>query len=117
MYDERNQLFIAARDRYGIKPLFWTHVDDRLLIAAEAKAFLPFGWEPEWDVKSLKEGGWNFDQRTLFRGVNKVRPGHYMMCRKDGSMEQMAYWDIEFPKKVQYTHPETNDPTDLVSRL
>ena len=100
LYDERNQIFIAARDRYGIKPLFWTRVGGRMLIAAEAKAFLPLGWQPEWDVRSLKEGGWNFDQRTLFKGVNKIKPGHYMMCRSDGSTEQMPYWDIEFPDKV-----------------
>jgi asparagine synthase (glutamine-hydrolysing) len=98
--DERNQIFIAARDRYGIKPLFWTQVGGRLLVAAEAKAFLPFGWRPEWDVRSLREGGWNFDSRTLFKGVRKVKPGHYVIWRKDGEREEMPYWDIEFPDKV-----------------
>ena len=44
-------MFIAARDRYGVKPLFWTIQDKRLLVASEAKAFLPFGWKPEWDRK------------------------------------------------------------------
>lgn len=73
LYDSRTHFFMAARDRYGIKPLFWTVVDGRLLIAAEAKAFLPLGWKPEWDVKSLLDGGWNHDQRTLFQTVYKVR--------------------------------------------
>ena len=68
LYDARTQFFIAARDRYGIKPLFWTRQNGRLLIAAEAKAFLGLGWKPEWDVKSLLEAGWNHDERTLFRG-------------------------------------------------
>ena len=36
------------------------------------KAFLPLGWEPEWDVRSLKDAGWNHDTRTLFKGVQKV---------------------------------------------
>ncbi|GME22605.1 asparagine synthase [Neofusicoccum parvum] len=85
LYDARAQLFVAARDRYGIKPLFW-RVDRarrRLEVAAEAKAWLPFGWAPEWDVRSLLEAGWNHDQRTLFAGVTKERP----------------YWDIEYPDK------------------
>lgn len=43
LYDARRQLFIAARDRYGVKPLFWTIQDKRLLVTSEAKAFLPFG--------------------------------------------------------------------------
>ena len=73
IYDARTQTFIAARDRYGIKPLFYTFVDNKMLIAAEAKAFLSLGWEPEWDVASLKGAGWNHDARTLFKGVKKVQ--------------------------------------------
>jgi asparagine synthase (glutamine-hydrolysing) len=72
LYDARRQLFIAARDRYGVKPLFWTIQEKRLLVASEAKAFLPFGWKPEWDVRSLIEDGWLHDERTIFKGVNKV---------------------------------------------
>lgn len=83
LWDETEKLFVAARDRYGIKPLFWRMQDNsqgrNLLIAAEAKAFLPLGWQPKWDIRSLKDGGWNHDERTLFQGVNKVsvvpRPG------------------------------------------
>ena len=72
LWDEKEQLFVAARDRYGIKPLFWKIEKGALLVAAEIKAFLPWGWKPEWDVRSLKDGGWNHDERTLFKGVNKV---------------------------------------------
>lgn len=73
LYDSEKDYFVAARDRYGIKPLFWTVIGDRLLISAEAKGFLPLGWQPEWDVRSIREGGWNHDSRTLFKGVKKVR--------------------------------------------
>lgn len=69
LYDSAKDSLIAARDRYGIKPLFWTILNDRLLIAAEAKAFLTLGWQPEWDVRSIKEAGWNHDSRTFFKGV------------------------------------------------
>jgi len=73
IYDERRRVFIAVRDRYGIKPLFWTVQKGRLLVAAEMKAFLPLGWEPEWDVRSLKDAGWGHDTRTVFEDVQKVR--------------------------------------------
>ena len=73
LYDSKIQFFVAAADRYRIKPLFWTVVDGRLLIAAEAKAFLPLGWKPEWDVRALVDGSWHFGCRTLFKGVQKVR--------------------------------------------
>ena len=54
-------------------------VDNKLIVAAEAKAFLPLGWVPEWDVASLKEAGWNHDARTIFKGVRKVRKSK---CRR-----------------------------------
>jgi asparagine synthase (glutamine-hydrolysing) len=82
IFDSRTQTFIAARDRYGIKPLFYNFVGDTLLVAAEAKAFLPLGWEPEWDVASLKEAGWNHDARTIFKGVRKVR-----RCKSTGRVD------------------------------
>jgi asparagine synthase (glutamine-hydrolysing) len=69
LYDETRDLFVAARDRYGIKPLFWTIVDGRLLVASEMKVFLPLGWKPEWDVRSIFDAGWVTDSRVFKRHV------------------------------------------------
>lgn len=75
----------------------------RLLIAAEVKAFLGLGWKAEWDVKSIVEGGWNFDDRTLFRSVKKLLPGHYLECDLDsGDVRTEMYWDIEYQDKVRW---------------
>ncbi|CAJ2513891.1 Uu.00g020100.m01.CDS01 [Anthostomella pinea] len=118
LWDEPRQLFIAVRDRYGIKPLFWTIQPDgsgkgerRLLVAAEMKAFLPLGWEPEWDVRSLKDAGWNVGSTTLFRGVQKVRPGHYMTCQSFSHIEERPYWDSSFPLK---TTLDPRTPEELI---
>ena len=102
LYDSRKNLFIAVRDRYGVKPLFWTVQKQRLLVAAEIKAFLPLGWQPEWDVRSIVEGGWNSDDRTVFKDVRKVRPGFYMTCDASGHIQQHQYWDMEFPDKASF---------------
>ena len=72
LYDSERDIFIAVRDRYGIKPLFWTIVDGRLLVASEMKAFLPLGWEPEWDIKSVVDGSFQIGSGTIFKGVQKV---------------------------------------------
>ena len=72
IYDSKTQLFLAARDRSGIKPLFWTVHDGTLLMASEAKALLPFGWQPEWDVRSIIEIGWLTEERTIFKALRKV---------------------------------------------
>ena len=44
LYNSQRELFIVVRDRYSIKPLFWTIIDGEFLVAAGIKAFLPLGW-------------------------------------------------------------------------
>jgi asparagine synthase (glutamine-hydrolysing) len=72
LYDSRTKTFLAARDRYGIKPLFYAQHNGSLLVAAEVKAFAPLGLKPEWDVQGLADRGYVHDQRTIFKGVSKV---------------------------------------------
>lgn len=79
LYDAKRNVLIAARDRYGVKSLYYTVQDGRLLISTEMKSFLPYGWKPEWNVQSLRENGWRFDSRTFFKDVYKVSPRFF--CR------------------------------------
>jgi len=72
LYDSRAKLFLCARDRYGIKPLFFSEVKGNLIIGAEIKALGPLGLDPEWDVQSIADKGYAHDQRTIFKGVQKV---------------------------------------------
>ncbi|RDA86055.1 hypothetical protein CP532_1275 [Ophiocordyceps camponoti-leonardi (nom. inval.)] len=103
LFDERlgSRKVIAARDRIGIKPLLWTVVDDQVLLAAEAKAFLPMGWTPEWDVPGIANCGWFLDDRTIFKGVKKLMPGHWMEMTDERGMEIRKYWDADYPEKTQ----------------
>lgn len=102
LYDNREEVerVICARDRYGIKPLVYTRVGAKLLVASEAKAFLPLGWKPRWDVRAIADAGWMFDDRTLFRGVKKVLPGHYLDITEYGGLQQVKYWDADYEDKV-----------------
>ncbi|KXH44318.1 asparagine synthase [Colletotrichum simmondsii] len=105
LYDETAGKVILARDRFGIKPLLWTIVRQtgggaRLLVAPEAKAFRPLGWEPQWDVGAIVDGGWMQDGRSLFKGVKKVPPGHWMEITRDGLMQIHQYWDADYKDRV-----------------
>lgn len=73
LYDANRKLFLTARDRYGIKSLYYTMVGNRLLVATEMKSFLPFGWKPEWDVTAIREGAWMNGSQMFFKGVQRVR--------------------------------------------
>lgn len=104
LFDSERELFVAVRDRYGIKPLFWTIQDGELLLAAEMKAFLPLGWKPEWDVKSIVGGDFQIGNSTIFKNVQKVRPGHVLISRCFGTVHEQQYWDSRYPDK------HTKDP-------
>ncbi|KAI1422348.1 glutamine-hydrolyzing asparagine synthase [Xylaria sp. FL1777] len=113
VYDGRNgaRRVIVARDRFGIKPLVYTRVGSKLLAASEAKAFIPLGWKPRWDVRAIADAGWMFDDRTLFRGVKKVLPGHYLDITEQG-VQQVKYWDAEYEDKRKF---ETRTIDEMVA--
>ncbi|KAL7418623.1 hypothetical protein Q5752_007081 [Cryptotrichosporon argae] len=121
IHDARIGRFVALRDRYGIKPMFWRLARLRsadgekevLMCAAEMKAFLELGWEAEWDVGALADGGWGQDTRTVFKGVRKVRPGHYLIAQ-NGVVEERPYWDASYPDKRT---PDARPTAELVLAL
>lgn len=71
-------MLFAARDRFGIKPLYYTLSEGRVLIASEIKALIGLGWEAQWDVDSIVHMGDYNDDRTCFRGVSKVCSNIYL---------------------------------------
>ncbi|KAE8385112.1 asparagine synthase [Aspergillus alliaceus] len=100
LWDSKREVFFAARDRYGIKPLYYTILDGRLIVATEMKAFLGFGWRPEWCVETLRGHAWKSGTKTFFKGVEKVLPAHYLVCQNyKGEVKQTMYWDNDFPDK------------------
>ena len=72
LYDSEKQLFLAVRDRYGIKPLFWTVLDGELLVAAEMKALIPLGWKPQWNVPGLINGSYQSGSETIFQDTRSM---------------------------------------------
>ncbi len=98
LWDERNQQLFAARDRFGIKPLFYAEVDGTLYIASEAKALFAAGVEARWDHDSaFQDLHFVHDVgRSLVQGVHQVLPGHFLLATRGGVRSQ-RYWDLDFP--------------------
>ena len=98
IWDHRNQTLFAARDRFGIKPLFYAEHNHTLYIASEVKALFAAGVPARWDAESLSQmvelGG--HQMRTNFHGVFQVPPGHYLIAT--GKHVQLhQYWDFNYP--------------------
>jgi asparagine synthase (glutamine-hydrolysing) len=109
LFDERNRLLFAARDRFGIKPLFYAWHGGALYLASEVKALFAAGVPARWDAESLyyhlESGG--HPMRTLYDGVFQVPPGHYLIA-SDRHIEVMRYWDFDYPK-ADASRPQRTD--------
>ena len=98
LWDDNNKTLFAARDRFGIKPLFYAEHGDALYLASEAKALFSAGVPAAWDEESVFQVLFACvaQDRSLFRGVNQVPPGHFLVASDRGvSLER--YWDADYP--------------------
>ena len=104
LWDTRRQSLVLARDRTGIRPLFYTEVAGRFIFASEVKALFAL---PEVrrciDVQALAETCtyWSpLAPRTAFEGVVSLPPGHVMVIT-NGVRRLHRYWDWTFPDAEQ----------------
>ena len=97
LWDEANQLLFAARDRFGIKPLYYAVWEETLYLASEVKALFSFGVPARWDGEYFHQHatGPAMPDRTLFAGVHQVPPGHYLIWTRNG-LRLHRYWEFHY---------------------
>jgi asparagine synthase (glutamine-hydrolysing) len=99
LWDTSLSRLILARDRVGKKPLYIQRSPARLLFASEIKSILEVSEVPrEVDLHALQEYlalGYVPGPRTLFKGIYKVLPGHFLVIDKN-QVQDRAYWDVDF---------------------
>jgi asparagine synthase (glutamine-hydrolysing) len=83
LWDGRRRTLVASRDRFGVKPLYYTVVDGTWIFASEIKAILAYpgafrGIDEHKVMEFLARGLINHTQQTLFRDIHAVEPGSYM---------------------------------------
>jgi asparagine synthase (glutamine-hydrolysing) len=109
VWDNEERALTLARDRVGIKPLYYCHVNagpkaanaagDSFLFASEIKAILATGLiRAELNFEALNQYLtflWTPDPHTLFANIWKLPPGHFLTLR-DGRADLREWWDISF---------------------
>lgn len=98
LWDERHQTLFAARDRFGIKPLFYAESMGVLHIASEAKALFAAGVTPAWDHEAVFQSLFLCvaGDTSLFSGIRQLPPGHFLTA-VGGKVRIQRYWDAEYP--------------------
>jgi asparagine synthase (glutamine-hydrolysing) len=109
IWDRRDGQLFAARDRFGIKPLYYAIHNGVFHLASEVKALGALGVPLRWDRDTLYDIHFvsHPPDRTLFAGVYQVPPGCALLT--DGEQVRIApYWDWNFPPAddpVDHRHP------------
>lgn len=106
VWDRQQKALTLARDRYGIKPLYYASRGNTILFGSEVKAMLPHPlFKAEMDVEALREyfTFQNFlTKKTLFSGVELLPAGCYMTIRQENPVLQpVEYWDYDFSEPEQ----------------
>jgi len=99
LWDGRRRELFCARDRFGIKPLYYTVAGGSFLAASEIKALLAHpgvGAEPNDAalLTFLAYGVLDHSDQTMFAGVRQIPPAHFMVVSSAGAGAATRYWDL-----------------------
>lgn len=97
------KLFLC-RDRFGIKPLYYTMVDDHFIFASEVKALLPFLESIDTDSLAFTDYitfQYPLGENTLFKDVYQLMPGNHLLV-ENGQVKIRRYWDVHYD--IDYEH-------------
>lgn len=114
-WDRIARKLILARDRLGIKPLYWFQDSDKFIFASEIKAILKGNnTSAELQPNALQDYltfQFCLGDKTLFKGIHKLEPGTWMQIDTDGNKNTHPYWQLNF--EIDQDHSEDY----FVSRL
>lgn len=99
IFDKSKNALFCARDRFGIKPFYYTLTKEgEFVFASEAKAILPFLHDIETDLGALKEYfvfQFLLGDKTLFKGIKQLSPAHTLTIRNK-TIRVRKYWEVHY---------------------
>ena len=109
IYDKNTKELFAARDFYGIKPLYYAKMGNTFIFGSEIKSFLIHPhFKKELNYKMLEyylTFQYSPGNETFFKNVYKLMPGHYLKY-KNGKLEIKKYYEIKFKQDKSKTYDE-----------
>ena len=111
IFDQKNNLFFIARDRFGIKPLYYYNKDGKFIFGSELKVFLKSDIKKAIDKNALEYYLFFCNtpsRQSIIENVQKLLPAHYLIYdlknRKIQKTEK--YWSISFDNPIDYDEEE-----------
>ncbi len=123
IYDRISRTLLLARDRVGVKPLYYARLKGGLIFSSELKAIVELLPNKEINERALANHVvflYNLDEETIFKGIFRLKPAHALLI-SEGGMKEFPYWKYRFVKyskanlkELVRIHEETLD--EAVSR-
>ncbi len=99
-HDSKTNSWLAARDHFGIKPLYYAQCGSDLVFASEIKAILEHpeirAQRDEHSLQQYITFQFCLDNRTLFKDIKKVKPGHYIIGKGSKIEKELPYWESNY---------------------
>lgn len=113
IWDTRKHLLLLARDRAGKKPLFYAPLPQGMTFASEMKALLAI---PEIDAEPRAQGIYDYltfgvipGPDTIYSGIYRVPPGHYLTISYKGDFDVKRYWQLQYAPKLKISVNEAHE--------
>jgi asparagine synthase (glutamine-hydrolysing) len=111
LWDRRTRTLVLARDRLGIKPLYYAAAPERVLFASQLKAFHAFPrWKPRIDddaIAGYLRHAYIAQPHTIYREASKLAPGHILTLRRGTEPVPRSFWDL---RSIAAAGQRRNDP-------
>ena len=117
IWDAARRRLLLARDRLGIKPLYYACFEEEILFASEIKAILAAGVRPRFNRAILPEylaTRFVAGEETFFSGVHKLMPGHTLTWSPGECLRRRRYWQIPIASRME---PPGGDAGAVRARL
>ncbi|MDH5179879.1 MAG: asparagine synthase (glutamine-hydrolyzing) [Gammaproteobacteria bacterium] len=120
LYDKKKDRLMLVRDRFGIKPLYWTEANGRIIFGSELKVLFA---HPDVPRRFNAQGIYHQLMQTMvpgttaFDGIQQIKPGHALSIeRHHGKFKitEQKYWDMDFPLLSERVEHDEQDYIDGV---
>ncbi len=115
LFDKKDKRLILARDRLGIKPLYFSLHNGSLLFGSEIKAILPLLEKTEINIKALTHfflNQFSTGRETIFINIKRVLPGEILIIDKNLKINKYIYWKLEQIESKKISEKEALEEFD-----
>lgn len=121
IYDRDTRSVFLARDRFGKKPLYYTHTDSAVVFGSEIKSLLRHPEvRREIDLQATHDYltfGYTVGERTAFAGIRRLPPAHAAVISPDGQMRKWRYWSLAEVDPAKASMKVEDAARELVDRF